>query len=337
MDKKQSLQKKLVQSIGKTTGNKNVVSATTTFNQKLLHHPDPEKAAEMVGEQTGLVFDTQHVAISEHLKLDMVDINARYKRSEKLSLSFDEKERHTKPTIKKSDIGETRKIEKTSWADWLGKDKFLIIFTGSLLITSMFMGAANVFANLISSGVAVFIEKPMLAYLISALVPIASSAIKFATNFMQYDTSRRRYIQSLFFLTIIVILTWVVVFAFTYAGVSGDIDWSQYDEENPTGSILVLTQLLAEVLVSSVLFLAVEDIYLRYAPPELIIDNPEYLDVKNARIAHQKVHNILRQERGEKHGQIIALEAARQVYINEQIADYVALRARFDAVNNFNA
>ena len=49
--------------------------------------------------------------------------------------------------------------------------------------------------------------------------------------------------------------------------------------------------------------------------------------------AHVIKHEKLRDTRGKNIADIAVLNAARKTFINERIADYMALRARF---NNFN-
>jgi len=222
-----------------------------------------------------------------------------------------------------------------SWKDWLGKDKVIFVFVFAALVVAMVMGASNVYSNLIASGVTVFIEKPWLAVFLSMLVPTGSAAIKFIINFMEHERSRKRYALWVNVLTILSLLVWSILFALNFTGVSGGIDWESMGESHSSGAALVWIQLFAEMLIASSLFLVIEDIYMRYSP-DFYPENPEYVANCKALESYEQTHEKLRDKRNKRHGRLVELNAERLVSINEKTADYINLRARFSAANNFN-
>ena len=201
------------------------------------------------------------------------------------------------------------------------------------LITTLIMGAANVYSNLMASGEPVFLEQPALAVFLSMLMPAGSTALKFISNFFDYQSTKKRYALFIYSLTAFALLAWSVLFAMNFTGVAGGIDWETLGEsDSGTGSFLVWIQLVAEILVAAALFLAAEEIYLKYVPNDYT-ENPDYTNAKKALDAHIISHEKLRDARGKNIADIAVLNAARKAFINERMADYMALRARF---NNFN-
>ena len=73
-----------------------------------------------------------------------------------------------------------------------------------------------------------------------------------------------------------------MLFAMNFTGVSSGIDWDSIGEsDGGTSAYLVWIQLVAEMLVAAALFLAAEDIYLKYAP-NLYTENPDYNNARKA-------------------------------------------------------
>ena len=119
-------------------------------------------------------------------------------------------------------------------------------------------------------------------------------------------------------------------FAANFNGASGAIDWdSLSDDSSGKGAVLVAVQIIAEILIASALFLAAEDIYLKYSPQHTRT-NLEYINAASALEEHRITHEALREMRGNNHAQRIELEAERQAFINKRIAAFVSLRARLN-------
>jgi len=215
------------------------------------------------------------------------------------------------------------------------KDKSLFIFVLIGLLVVMIMGVSNIYANLMASGTVIFIEKPWLALALSALLPTGSAALKFVTNFMAFDRSRKRYAIGINMLTAIALLFWTILFAQNFAGITGEINWPLLDDGDSNGALFVWIQLIAELLVGASLFLVLEDIWSKYYT-EKFVDNPEYIEANNAYLAHKKDHDALGEERGKTQGRLVQLEALKQALIDEKVARFISLRTKFGAFQNFN-
>lgn len=169
--------------------------------------------------------------------------------------------------------------------------------------------------------------------MISALMPIASVSVKFVTNFLIYDTSRKLYAKYVYAATGIAFIFWGGLFGLTHSGVASGIDWDSFGETADLGFAFVWSQLLVEMLAASALFLAAEDIYMRYSP-DVYVDNMEYLELEKS-VKEQRVsHEALREKRGQLHGRLVELEAQREAFINEKVVEFISLRARHIATMN---
>lgn len=307
-------------------------SPPENFGRKLVHHPDATEAAQLIEQQAGLTYDQKDGAELEQAKQEMNELNARWKASRATMEALEKKKAGTKRYTKSNAAHSGKNEGDVHWKDWQRKDQILLCFTLVFLIVAVFMGAGNVYANLMSSGNPVFINDPWLAVMLSTLLPIGSAAIKFVTNFMDYGRTRRRYALCIFGLTLIALVGWSILFAMNFTGVSGEIDWDSLGESSSSGAALVWAQLTVELLAASALFLAAEDIYIRYAP-DMYTENPEYLEIEKALANHTPAHEALRKDRAATHGRVVELSASRQAHINECVADFIALRGRFAAAN----
>lgn len=303
------------------------------IGRKLSRHHDAGEAMRIIEEQGGLEFDSQHGAEIERLRQESAELDARYATSSETLKELEKRKASTRRYIKSSPVYAGSEDKPVKFRHWPGKDKVLIVLISVCLLVVLGMGAANVYANLMASGTPVFLEAPWLAAMLSALLPIASISVKFVTGFMSLDTSRKRYAITIYGLTLATLAVWSVLFAMNFSGVSGGIDWQALESGGNKGPALVWSQMMLEMLAGAALFLAAEDIAMRYAP-DVYVENLEYLEIEKALKAHLPQHEDLCARRAEIQGRLNALLAERQAYINHKLADYVALRARLDAARD---
>lgn len=333
MSKPQSLRAKLVPVQNPSPPSRRSAPAVIDFGQKLVRHPDIVAAATMVETQTALEFGAQDGALLERTKHELDELDARHKASAATLEELEKQKAGTDPYVKTCVMNSGMEDEKIRWRDWRTKDQVMLGVTVIFLILAMVMGAGNVYANLMSSGNPVFLDDPWLALMLSTLLPIGSAAIKFVTNPMTVDSTRKRYVLCIYSLTVLSLAAWSVLFAMNFTGVSGGIDWDSLGESNDSGAALVWAQLIVEMLAASALFLAAEEIWIKYSP-DWYTDNLKYLSLEKSLKNHLIAHEKLCQQRAEKHGLYIELINKRDAYINNKVADYINLRGRFDAVNN---
>ncbi len=296
---------------------------------------DPKDGVQIVGEQAGLEFDIKSGAELMRSKLDQEELDEQFKESRATRDKLTEQLKSTKQHIKSAAFhSDSEEHSAIGFSQWRRQDQVLIALTCISLIIAMFMGAANIFTNLMASGEPVFIENPTLAMCLSALAPLGAMALKFVSSSFEYYQSKKRYTTFINVLTALSLLVWSILFSLSFTGVASSINFETLDEETGTGSLLVWIQIVAEILVASALFLAAEDIYIKYAP-DTYVENLEHINISRALKAHMIKHERLRDERNANHGSIVQLEAERQAFINERIAEYLAHRARFNSINKF--
>lgn len=310
-------------------------SPSPNFLRRLVHHHDREAATTLIREQSTYEADQKFGAELAKLRLDIEDTDAAYQTSLKTLSGLEAKLANTTRYIKSGNFqtGSKKDAGDIRWQDWRRKDQVLLCVVLTCLVIAAGLGMGNVYANLVASGNAVFIEKPWLALMISALMPIASVSIKFVTSFMTYDSSRRLYAKCIYAATSIAFLFWCTMFGVIHTGVAGTIDWESFGESKDYGSVFIWSQLLVEMLAASALFLAAEDIYIRYAP-DMYVESLEYIEIAKALKEHRISHEALREKRGAMHGRLVELEAQHEAFINERIVEYISLRASHIATMN---
>lgn len=324
-NKKQLLAVQLVGAEGKEDDRRSLEAVASQFSRRLIHHPDREVASALIVEQANFEAEQEFGAELTTLKLDTEDCDAGYKYSWETLYGLQEKKKLTSQYIKSGFVMSGSDKAVIQWRDWRLKDRILLCVLIVFLVISCAMGMGNVYANLIASN-PVFIESPWLAVMISSLLPIASVSIKFVTNFMAFDRSRKRYALFIYIATGIAFLCWSVLFGLNNTGVASAVNWNSFGETTDLGSAFVWAQLMVEVLAASALFLAAEDIYMRYSP-DVYLENPEYVEIEKALKDHLVAHEILREKRGKFHGRLVELTAKKQAFINEKIVEYISLRA----------
>jgi len=314
--------------------NKGQKNKKLSFAHKLLRYPDPKAALDVVGEQAALEFDVAH-SEREKIQREVNALDEQFVASSSVVNHLENTLNATKRHIKCAPSLSESNLACIPPKDWKLKDQILFVLTTVMLIPAMIMGASNVYANLMSSGTPAFIESPWLAVSLSFIMPIAATAIKFVTQFIDSDLWRRRYSLMIYVVTLFLLMAWTVLFAMNFSGISGDMDTDIFGETSNTGNLLVWSQLAVEIFAASALFLAAEDIYLRYAPETNML-NPEYIEVEKALKIHRAQHAKLCALSNEKYACLSALNAKRQVHINEKSVEFIDLQIRFNSANNAN-
>ena len=323
-----------VEQAASTRGRPKGESPIRGFIRKVTQHPKIDEAKQWIKEQAGLLWDRVHGAELAQITEEMASLLRRCETTQQTLDALEKAKANTSRFIKAGTVHTGKDDGVVHFRDWHRRDQILIWVLGTFAVVCMVMGWSNVYTNLLASGEPVFLDSPWLAGTLAALSPIASIAVKWVTHFFRYDKTRQRYSISVFALTLIVLLLWTVLFVDNFPGVASPVLFDA-DDGFDTGPMLVWSQLMLEILAASCLWLGVEEIWIRYAPG-WYVENQEYVEI-------DKAINTLRPELDEFHerlrvlqGRKTTLEADRQAYINEQIATFIALKARFNEQFNFN-
>lgn len=308
-------------------------SKPSDFHRALARHPDPKEAADIAAEHAASQVDAANPEY-DGLRMELPDLDERYAAA---------KERHAKaqktvddtpeeiPTNAQHTNDPNTPIEP---ADWTKPDRMAYRLINVTVAVVLVMSAANVYVNLVASGLPVFIEQPWMAALLSGLAPAGSVTLKFIYRFFDLPRTRRRYTQIIYALTALCLLIWLTLFAINYPGIAAEPDWGSLGQPSAKGPALVFIQLLTEILAGAALFLAAQDIALKYTP-EIKRANPDRVSAVRGRDEEARLLAELRDERNSKHARFAQLTAERRLYIDEQVAAYLALRARYINLSNF--
>jgi len=328
---KNKTQLQLMQAAGKPSSKVTPSNNKVDFHNKLLRLPNPEKAAAMIAEQTGLEFDMQHPERVQYL-LEQPELDASHQVSTAKLNELEEVVNTTPQYIKTCAENSGTDKDKVAFSDWAQQDQMAIIFILMALIAALVMSASNVYANLMNSGEMAYLEQPWIALMISLLAPAGSIAIKFISQAFERYSSIKRYANTIYTLTALSFVAWIGLFALNHSGVGGGFDWKTLGESSSTGSYLVFVQLLTEIMVGGALCLAAQDIALKYSP-EFYRENLAYMNAIKARDEHLKGHAALTEKRNHNHIRLTQLNAERQSAINHKLADFIDLSTRFNSIN----
>ena len=325
------------------------------YFKSLARYPKLEAACKKAREQAKLVWIAGHGKMLAQSSRDLKDLLERFKTSAKMLSELETKLRRTDKYISSPQLHSIRApepaeqttaktagkqspqqpamLQKVRFRDWAFKDIALLQLTLFGALGALVLGAVNLKANLLSSGNVLFIEQPELATALSCILPLGALALKFATNFMLHDFLRRCYGLLIYLLLFALVLVWSWLFAKEFPGLSAGVDLEQLLNGGNQGTWLVWTQLLIEMLAGTALFLAAERIYTKYSP-NYYYDNPEYREIVKAHKKHSDQHQALIKQLGELQGQVTAMEAQREAFINQTEADFIAYHARFRAAQD---
>lgn len=301
-----------------------VNTSLDTFSRNMLHHSDESAASESVSLHAGDIFDQKKEGRELILKQDeLVELDIQVSEVNERIEQQRDKLNNTKRTIKTS----TDKAQAKPFKYWQRYDQICFSAIIGLAPVILVSGAANVYANLLSSGEPIFLQQPMLAVALSLIAPAGSLALKFITNVFEYQSTKKRYALGIAVLMWLVFIAWTIAFSMNFTGIAGGMNMDDMmDTDNTAGIVMVWLQLIAEILIGTSLVLSAEDIYLKYYPP-LEMDNPDYTNGKRALKEEQQHRKTLRDSRAKTFADITQLTAARNAFVDSELAQFKAARA----------
>lgn len=293
-----------------------------------LDHPDQEEAEKEIYEREGLEFDSgEDGSKLALLTQEYEQIKARYHASQIVLEQLETKLNNTPQYVKSPNTE-----NKTTFKDWKTQDKFYVLLLSVCLVLALFMGSANIYANLMSE--IAFMENPWLAVILSGLMPAGSTGVKFISNFFEYAKTKKRYALCVYSLTAIFLLAWSAVFAMNFNGSSGGMDWDAIGEgDGGKGAWLVWIQITSELLIAASIFLAIEDITLKYAP-DCPKENSERDLILKSIAAHEATHKPLRDAHNAIFQDMKTLSAEREKRCKDRVQEFRKLRKNYDNIHS---
>lgn len=289
----------------------------------LMQYPNVREAIQRVERQALREFDRDNGGVVEKLLVEESHLNAKVRRSDERLANL------------RSQLARTKEFDRvapgpaTPFRQWSLKDRLLSAAAMVMSIVVVGMGAANVYANLTSAGLPVFIESPALCWLLAAIVPCAAFVLHATYDFLQSERSRRAFDRLLLGCTALAVAGWSWCFASEFAGVTATLSLV-LDENNQAGSVFVWLQLSSEILLGASLARIADQTSFKYAPAEYRL-TPEYQEIERALSRQEELHVQLQSEVAALIGRKSEVEAAREAAVNLAVAEFVARRTRFDA------
>lgn len=294
------------------------------FTRQLRNHAEGQKAVETHAENKWDAEQGDKLARAkkkeEQAKDDLEECERRLRRAQK---KLEGTDRYLSKS-KTSESGEVRD-EDVPFSEWSDFDKGTIILSLVACGVLLALGSTNVATVILASGIPIFLDQPILAWLLAGLVPAAAIALKSGSNLLQLDQSKRNFSIAVFVLACIAAVVWVILFSLSFEGATPDINLDDLFADEASGHDLTAlrntVQILAEVLIGAALFLVVDK----------IIASHRY-DYRKANEAHPEaerdVHHwearlsAAREVFNDAHGQVSRLTAARAAYVSEAVADW---------------
>lgn len=304
-------------------------SGSQPFYKKVINC-DKTEGQELLNEQSGLEFDRANGKPIERLELEIIELKDRYTDSNKIRAKLEEKVRNTAPTIKSSLVHGEGSDKRVPFAKWELRDQIIVVSGLIFALALILAGMATIRTTILASGIPVFIDQPWLANFFVLLLPAGSFAIKFYRDTLENDFTRKIYTNSIFGVSLLSLLSWIVLFSLNFHGVSAELNLDSFDGSGNLGTWFTGCQILGEMTVSGSLFILISDTVSKYSP-NVYVENPELIRARKVLHDHIKEHEVLRDQFAEKLGSLKELRSGRQAYKNEQLARFLSERGRWDA------
>ena len=303
------------------------------FGRTMLTYPHLKKATKQVEQHAGHDFDRVYGPEMESLKLECAALDEHVACCAEALRETQKAERHAKTYLKVAEVSSGAGAQDVPYWKWTLKDQIVFPLTILLMILVLGAGSANVFSAIMMGGQPVFLERPILAVLLSFLLPAGSAAIHVLGDLLERDRSRHRYTLVLLGMTAVTLFAWTVLFAQNFQIGASSIDWDGLGQEHDsTATAFTFSQLMAELLCGSCLFLGATHIHSRYSR-DAVITSPEGEYLTREEQTRQSACDALENRRRGPRGRLIALQSMRPAHIGEQRSLFLALRRRFDDTN----
>jgi hypothetical protein len=177
-----------------------------------------------------------------------------------------------------------REREGSSNVPWSVLDRFTQITFSIFSFALLGIGINTLATYLMGSGYIVFLEKPVLAYILSAVNIGVAVILKIGSAWCNNDSSKRRYFLCLWVAGLLSGLTWLGSFSILFPnigieGIEGIIAGLSSETSAFKGAlerIFVASQLVAEVCIAAALWIYLERLSLKHGPLFTVEKNPVY-------------------------------------------------------------
>lgn len=309
-----------------------VLPDTREYFRKLVMLEDQKKAEQEARTYCEKLYRITYGEEMSRLKSEIAEDEQRSKQLIKAIAAQEQLIAKTDRMIRvqdklKREVPDKKDRNLRTWLDILLG--ILCLFAAGFVLL---MGASNVFSIIMSSGAPIFLEEPRLAWMLSGLLPLGAFSLEFFKRHLQSDRGKRFYTITIFALSAILLLAWVVLFALVF-GSPGD-DALDFDKllkpagEDHLGKAFTMVQLLAELMVGAALFTSGADLFAKHSPTRLVT-SPDYEDAVAVLSAMQKDYAPIGANIHQKKARLDVLEQGASLYASERVVEYQRTCARF--------
>ncbi|MCY7297301.1 hypothetical protein [Alteromonas sp. a30] len=295
---------------------------------KAAVHMGADKGRQHITQQAGLLFDEQHGSIEaataqrDEIKRLQEEAVEELKQSRK---KFNDLPSYI-PALR--DDAPSNMFDFTAWR---AQDLIQLVLFGGFMLLCMGLSVVNAQASIAASEILVFIEAPWKAWVIALLAPAISVSLKMTPLMFSSLHWQDKCKKALYGLTALVSFIWIWQFAETFNGLGAPPSLSDMLNEQSGGDYFVLVQLLAEVLIASSLFIALQNLLDSYNPSTLTLNPSRLIASEQLRMDKSASEKAFKAYL-ETDSELVALSAARQAFINEQLSAFAIAQARHQAL-----
>lgn len=212
----------------------------------------------------------------------------------------------------------------TPFLQWSRHDQLLVVMNYAMVMGLLGLGVINVKTVIMATELPAFLSNPNLALLLGGLVPAASVSLKSGYHICKLDTHKHAYAWTIFGTSVATTLIWVVLFALSFEGATGEITPEMLLGETSSSHGWIdtwrnIVQIVGEIVIGASLFLVIERIQATYSGV-YFIDNPNRVEADKAVASAEAAEAEAVTEEDDLLGEILRMRAAREVFIDEGLA-----------------
>jgi len=304
------------------------------ISRHLIHYRDEGAAQAIIMDQADKSFDAENAGAVAGAALDVKMLDEAYAESSKTLAKLNAKLEQTPPIIEKtvSGSGDGSGNDSTSFKGMPLNDRITIILCYLFGLGLCVVSGSTVYANLQASGNAIFLEQPWISVAMSMLAPAGTIGMKYAAHLLPFGRPRRLYRGVMIFTGLLSFFAWIIAFVLIFNGLSENLDWDDAGENVINIAWYTALQLFAEISIGGALFMTADHVLLKYSGM-IYIHNLEYKELLRIKKNHEKVHQALHEKRKAAHQINAALKAQKQLRINQDVAEFVGIKARLSDIH----
>lgn len=288
---------------------------------------DEKESLRLVEEHAGHDFDRVFGPETEVLQRELPQRDERASAVLEELRALEEKRRATQPYLIVSPGKRPGDKECSSFRWWTTQDQVTFCASLIFMVIVLSAGAGNVFSAIQAEAIPVFLENPVLAVLLSCLLPSGSVALHSFAEFLETDRRRHQYNKLIAALTFVFLTIWAFAFGLNFQIGDDTLYAAPLNESvDKTSVVFTIVQLMAELFCGTSLALIATHIHRRYTK-DITIPNPES-ETLDRQIAQAKARYEPVQVRQRAWGRLAQLKAMRALHISERKAWFIAFRRR---------